>query len=117
MKFKIDENLPIELTILWGNSGHDVMSVSHQNLTGAPDSDIAAVCQKENRVLVTLDLDFSDIRAYPPEEYPGIIVFRLHRQDKLHILKVAERMIPLITDEQLIKYLWIVDENKIRIRG
>ena len=38
---------------------------------GAVDPDVAQACQKEARALVTLDLDFSDIRAYPPEDYQG----------------------------------------------
>jgi len=43
-------------------------------LTGHPDSDIAAVCLQELRAIVTLDLDFGDIRGYPPADYPGIVV-------------------------------------------
>ena len=44
---------------------------------GASDVEVAAVCIGEERVLVTQDLDFSDIRTYPPAEYYGIVVFRL----------------------------------------
>ena len=36
-------------------------------MAGAVDPDVAQACQKEARALVTLDLDFSDIRAYPPK--------------------------------------------------
>jgi predicted nuclease of predicted toxin-antitoxin system len=40
-------------------------------------------CTHEGRILLTLDLDFSDIRAYLPEEFPGILVLR---SDKTGIL-------------------------------
>ena len=44
MRFKIDQNLPLDfLTVLEG-AGHDATSVFLQGLTGAPDSKIAAVC-------------------------------------------------------------------------
>jgi hypothetical protein len=36
---------------------------------GHSDAEIAQVCQREARVLVTMDLDFADIRAYPPQDY------------------------------------------------
>jgi predicted nuclease of predicted toxin-antitoxin system len=49
---------------------------------GSPDKNIIEVCQQENRILVTLDLDFADTRAYPPQNYPGIIILTAFRQDK-----------------------------------
>jgi hypothetical protein len=33
---------------------------------------------------VTLDLDFANIRAYPPGKHAGIVVLRLKHQDKIH---------------------------------
>ena len=35
---------------------------------------------------MTPDVDFGDIRAYPPDEYAGIIVLRMTQQDKTRIL-------------------------------
>jgi predicted nuclease of predicted toxin-antitoxin system len=83
MRFKVDENLPHEATDLLLSVGHDAMRVLDQRLGGTPDSDLYAICQQEGRVLMTLDLDFSNIRAYPPGESAGIIVLRPVNQDKL----------------------------------
>ena len=77
MKFKIDENLPVEIAALLQQAGYDTTTVWSEQLSGQPDSSIAAICQREQRVLVTLDTDFGDIRAYPPEQYSGFIVLRL----------------------------------------
>ena len=76
MKFKTDENLPLEVLQVLRQKGHDVLSVADQHLAGHPDSDIASICQVEQRALVTLDLDFADVRAYPPALYYGLIVLR-----------------------------------------
>jgi hypothetical protein len=35
------------------------------------------VCRKEGRALLTLDLDFSDIRTYPPEDYHGEAILQV----------------------------------------
>lgn len=85
MKFKLDENLPVEAADLLWKAGHDAVTVVEQHLGGSADSDIAAVCQQEGRVLITLDRDFADIRAYPPGSFCGLIVLRLKRQDKAHV--------------------------------
>ena len=82
MRFKVDENLPVELADLLREASHDAATVLEQQLAGAMDADVASVCQHEARALITLDTDFADIRAYPPEKYAGLIVLRLRRQDK-----------------------------------
>jgi hypothetical protein len=66
MRFKLDENLPIELAVLIRRSGHNAATVLDQGLGGAGDSELASLCAKEGRILVTFDTDFSDIRTYPP---------------------------------------------------
>ena len=84
---------------------------------GEPDPSVAEVCSAEGRTLVTLDTDFADIRAYPPSEYAGIVVLRLRQQDKAHVLGVLHRIRPLLENEPLRGLLWIVDEERVRVRG
>ncbi|MGH8547744.1 MAG: DUF5615 family PIN-like protein [Methylococcales bacterium] len=68
MKFKIDENLPAEITVLLQEAGYDAITVLEQELGGSADPCIASVCRNENRALVTPDTDFADIRTYPPNQ-------------------------------------------------
>ncbi len=117
MQFKIDENLPVEIAELLTAAGHDAKTVNDQHLEGSLDSDLANVCCVENRTLITLDTDFSDITAYPPENFPGIIVLRIRHQAKYHIIKLFRRIMPLLNRERLVQHLWIVEENRLRIRG
>ena len=101
MKFKIDENLPIEVGESLRNEGYDSVTVLNQNLSGTSDTNLAEICLKERRILVTLDIDFADIRTYPPEKYAGIIVLRLKRQDKLHVLEIFSHAARLFSDEPI----------------
>ena len=71
MRFKIDENLPIEVAQTLRDGGHDASTALEEGMGGKPDIDIAAVCQRETLVLITLDSDFADIRAYPPRVSPA----------------------------------------------
>ncbi|MBM4336684.1 MAG: hypothetical protein FJ108_12340 [Deltaproteobacteria bacterium] len=116
MRFKIDENLPVEVLELLRGRGHDVLTVMDQRLGGAADSAVASACRTEQRTLVTLDLDFADIRAYPPTEYAGIVVLRLTRQDKRHVLEVIERVAALLARRSPDRSLWIVEDGRVRVR-
>jgi len=117
MLFKVDENLPIEAALSLQSAGHDAVTVQDQRMVGEPDPRLAHVCQLEGRALVTLDLDFADIRAYPPNDYRGLIVLRPRTQSKPLVVSLVTTILPLLTHEQLDGRLWIVQESGVRIRG
>ncbi len=117
MKFKTDENLPNEASEILRQFGHDVTTIFEKTLPWSADAELASVCQKENRALLTLDTDFADIRTYPLADYSGLIVFRLKHQDKLSVLQLVKRLLPMLTQKRLDKRLWIVDERRARIRS
>jgi predicted nuclease of predicted toxin-antitoxin system len=116
VKFKIDENLPSEVARLLTSAGHDAETVFDESLVGASDQNLIEICTSEDRALVTLDLDFSNVRAYPPKDHFGLIVLRLRRQDKSHVLNVISQTIDMFEREQIAKRLWIVEEDRLRIR-
>lgn len=115
LRFKVDENLPKEVAALLAAHGHDAFTVAEQRHAGAADSELSAICKAEARILVTLDLDFSNIRVYPPEEHPGIIVLRLDSHDKDTVLSAVTRVLPLFAVEPLTARLWIVEPGRVRI--
>ena len=115
MRFKIDENLPDALVSLLAEKGHDACTARQQTLNGRPDRDLAAACRAEGRAIVTLDLDFSDITAFPPEDYAGIIVLRVRSQSQPHITSIFRAVLPLLDTEPLAGHLWIVEENRVRV--
>lgn len=117
MKFKVDENLPEEVVTELRAHKHDVMSVADQGLAGKDDAVVAARVRDEARCLITLDLDFGDLRAYPPSDYHGLIVIRSKKQDKATVLSLVRKFIPLLATELVVKRLWIVEEDRVRIRG
>ncbi len=117
MQFKVDENLPVEIPEMLNNAGYDAKSVNDEGLQGIKDTFLIDICKKENRILVTLDTDFSDIRNYSPEDFSGIIVLRLQAQTKFHVINVFKNIIPLFQKEQVYHRLWIVEESRVRIRG
>ena len=116
MKFKVDENLPEELTHLLRSAGWESATVVEQNLGGTEDPPLARVSSSEGRILVTFDRGFTNIKIYSAFGLPGVIVFRLKRQDKPHVLKVSDQLVQELKRRELHGELWIVHENRIRIR-
>ena len=116
MRVKLDENLPFQLKLLFTYSGHDAATVLDEGMGGSPDSDIASVCLAEERVLLTQDTDFADIRMYPPRAYPGIVVFRLTSQGRDHILEIGAKLIGTLAGSSPKGQLWIVEDSRVRIR-
>ncbi|MBC7785733.1 MAG: DUF5615 family PIN-like protein [Burkholderiales bacterium] len=117
MLFKTDENLHPDAAQLLRDYGHDALTIWDQQMRGAIDRKIADICASERRALVTLDLDFADIRTYPPREYSGLIVLRLNDQSRRGVVAAINRFLPLLNSEPIIGALWIVEENRIRVRN
>lgn len=117
MKFKLDENLPVRAAEVLRAVGHDAVHLLEQVPAGAEDAVVASLVQREDRVLITLDLDFADIRAYEPSEYRGIVVLRPRRASADEVVDLLKRLIEAIERESPEGRLWIVDEQRIRIRG
>ena len=117
MRFKIDENLPEEACDLLSRAGHDAISVGQQGLGGAGDARIYQLCQAERRALITLDVDFANVRAYDPKSSAGVIVLRLARQDRQRVLDAVTSTLPVLEREPLENRLWIIEGERIRIRA
>ena len=116
MRFKIDENLPVDAASILRENGLEVDTVWDESLSGAEDEVIAARLRVEKRVLITLDLDFSNIKAYSPDDYVGIIVLRLKTQDKENVLSHIRRTLMALNRRNPDGELWIVQHDRIRFR-
>jgi predicted nuclease of predicted toxin-antitoxin system len=116
MHFKIDENLPLEVSEQLRGAGHQASTTKDEGLDGGPDRSLADVVRREGKCLVTLDLDFADIRTYAPKDFHGIVVLRPALRAKPQVLRLIESVIELLKSELPSGSLWIVEDGRIRIR-
>ena len=115
MKVKLDENLGNRAVALFGEYVHEVTTVSEQDLQGANDDDLIEACRTEERVLITLDLDFSNVLRFPPAKYAGIVVLRLPHPTKLETIRERVRVFLRASERKnLSGQLWIVEQDRIR---
>jgi predicted nuclease of predicted toxin-antitoxin system len=116
MRFKLDENMPEALVADLTAAGHDAATVVQEQLAGTIDPTLAGHAAREDRVIATFDLDFADIRRYPPGTHPGIVVFRLRSQD-IHSCHAAfARLLANVPESDIAGNLVIVEDRSIRIR-
>lgn len=117
IRFKLDENLPRGSQTLLRAAGHDAHTVVEEQLGGSTDPRVFQAAQTEQRVLVTLDLDFADIRTYPPANHQGIWVLRPRTQSIEDTLELLRRALKAIDVEPTQGRLWIVEPERVRIRA
>jgi len=97
------------------DAGFHVATVVEQGLTGATDRELIDVCRRENRCLITLDLDFANPFIFSPEDYAGIAVIRLPRRstpDDLY--EAVGTLISALRNDMIEGQLWIVEHHRIR---
>ncbi len=118
MRFKLDENFGNRTVGLFRLRGHDVVTVREQELAGCSDERLFDVCARENRCLVTLDLDFADVVRFPPAHSSGIAVIRLPRNPSLDLLgRLVSKMLGALEAEPILGRLWVVEVTRIRIHS
>ena len=67
-------------------------------------------------MLLTLDLEFSDLRKYPPESHPGIILFRPRSFGPLAVKQFIEEFVRH-TDLKLLRgCVVVVEPSRVRVR-
>ncbi len=116
MRIKLDENMPGSASRILAAAGHEVDTVHDEGLAGRDDENLFAVVRQDLRVLITLDRDFSDIRNYPPAKSPGVIVLRPRDQQIETVNTLVSRLAWVLQTEDPANALWIVSDERIRIR-
>ena len=116
MRIKFDENTDPRWRVPLEKSGHVVTTVVEEKLQGEADSTIAAVCRSLGLCLLTLDIDFAQTTAYPPDKYHGIIVLRHPEPTLKRMFTLIQQVAAFLERESPDGRLWIVEPGRIRIR-
>lgn len=103
MRFKLDENVPVSLLDELRDLGHDADTVW-------------AAAQAEERMLVTQDLDFSDVRRFEPGTHAGVLLVRLHEPGAASIRERVGAALRSEPVEDWKRCLVVLTDTKLRVR-
>jgi predicted nuclease of predicted toxin-antitoxin system len=67
---KLDEDLSQTHVDFLNRTGYSAERVTDEGLSGAADAIVWRRAHSEGRFFITLDLDFADVRQFPPGTHP-----------------------------------------------
>lgn len=113
---KLDENLGRSHLDLLHEAGYEAGRVHEEGLTGSEDETLWQYVCAEGRFLITLDLDFSDVRRFPPGSHPGLLLLRPRNRSRDAAHTVLGRVLKHHHLHSLAGCLAVADEHRTRIR-
>ena len=96
--------------------GHDVVTAHDAGLVGEADEMVLEYAVSHGRVLITIDLDFGNIRRYPPSDHRGVIVLRIRSRILDEVHSVLQNFLADTTHDELSQTLVVIDHHKYRLR-
>jgi predicted nuclease of predicted toxin-antitoxin system len=116
MEYIADIHISPKTIQLLIDNGYRIRRVSDFLQCTASDSSILELAAKENKTIITQDLDFSAILAERSTNKPSIITLRLNDVKPLRVAKILQKVLPQIENEVTEGCIAIIEEDRIRIR-
>jgi predicted nuclease of predicted toxin-antitoxin system len=116
MKFKLDENLPVDLVDDLTRLGHDTDTVEGEDLKGANDATVLLSARKSNRILMTLDKGAASILEHPASEHGAVVLFRPAERGRGAVLEFVRTRLQNLLKLDLENRLVVVTTSRIPIR-
>lgn len=115
MNFLLD--MPVSPTLLDVLHAYDHTGVhAYQiGLARAADADLLEVARREDRIVITADLDFPRLLALSSAGQPGVILFRGGNYSDLQMQSLLSRVLQTVPAETLMTSMCVVDQRRIRI--
>jgi predicted nuclease of predicted toxin-antitoxin system len=117
LKFLVDMPVtPLTVTHLRA-AGHDAVHAHEIGLDRAPDVQLLDVARREERVIITADLDYPRLLALHQASRPGIILFRGGAYSDAEMLGLLDRVLTRTPVLDLAGSIVVVDRRRIRRRA
>lgn len=116
LRFLTDEDVPRSTARALRDAGFDALDVRDVGLRGHSDADVYAYAQKDDRILITCDMGFSNILNFPPSKSRGLVVVRIPDSEPIHIFNREVVKTAQDVGERLLHHLAIVEVGRVRLR-
>ncbi len=113
----LDENLPLRVAALLKTYGFDAETVANLHARGAAEEEVLDLAVRTDRVLLTRDLDFSDILRFPLGSHCGIVVLRMPNSTSLEDMAITLRnRLESLSRADVAGNLFVITPNLMRMR-
>jgi predicted nuclease of predicted toxin-antitoxin system len=117
LKFLIDMPVTPDAGPHLRAAGHDAIHAVDLGLARAPDNELLAVARREERIVVTADLDYPRLIALQQADRPGVILFRGGTYSDREMLVLLDRVLARAPTLDLERSIVVVDHTRIRRRA
>jgi len=97
-------------------NGHDATHLRDQGLQKMPNGEIFEKAIREDRIVITFDLDFGEIAALTASRPTSVILFRLKNTRTLHVIERLSSVIERFEDALKRGSIIAVEETRCRVR-
>ncbi len=115
MRFLLDMPVSTLLLDVLQDHGHEGVHAYQIGKDRAPDEELLELARRENRVVVTADLDFPRLMALSLAAGPGLILFRGGNYSDQEMCDLLGRVLRKVPAESLERSICVVDRRRIRI--
>jgi predicted nuclease of predicted toxin-antitoxin system len=115
MKFLLDMPVSALLLDVLHAYGHEGVHAHQIGKDRAPDIELLNIARREDRIIITADLDFPKLLALSLSEGPGIILFRGGNYSDVEMCELLERVLKRVPTEVMENSICVVDKKRIRI--
>ncbi len=116
MRFLADMGISMSTISFLRGEGHDAMHLREEGLQRLPDSAIILKAYRENRVILTNDLDFGYLLALSQAKLPSVILFRLTDMRPANVNQYLQKVLARFMDMLEAGAIVSVTDYKIRAR-
>ncbi len=116
MSILLDHNVPAKFVRLLNDWDYEASRLTDHLAADTDDVDVIELAQTLDAILLTIDLDFSNILDYPPADYAGIIVMRYQASAENAVIATLRQVLADLYRDDLRGVLVIVEPTRYRIR-
>ena len=96
--------------------GHDAAHLRDEGLHRMPNGEIFEKAFREQRIVLTFDLDFGEIAALTLGKKTSVLLFRLHNTRSSHVMDRLRTVLPDCMEALAKGAVVVVEESRYRVR-
>ena len=115
-QFLADECVFVTTIRLLRGKGYKINSASEEKLLGISNGVLLKKAKVQKKILVTNDLDFSNILLYPLGSHSGIIILKITKKTEAQVHSVFLKLLEEISLPSIYGSLVVIDKNRYRVQ-
>lgn len=116
MRFLADMGISLRVVEWLRSAGHDVLHLRDQGLQRLPNGDIFHKAVREQRIVLTFDLDFGEIVAACDVQVVSVILFRLRNTTSEFVIRRLAIVLDQASTELTQGAVVVAEDGRHRIR-